>query len=38
MNPCLLFENPEQTPHQEALALASLIDGEKKLGDCKFDL
>jgi hypothetical protein len=23
---------------QEALALASLIDDEKKLGDCQFDL
>jgi hypothetical protein len=38
MNPCFLLGNPEQTHWQEALALASLIDNEKKLGDCQFDL
>jgi hypothetical protein len=34
----LILGNPEQTPLQKALALASLIDDEKKLGDFQFDL
>jgi hypothetical protein len=38
MNPCFLLGNPEQTPLAGVLALASLIDDEKKLGDCQFDL
>jgi hypothetical protein len=38
MNLCFLLGNPEQTPLAEALALASLIDNEKKLSDCQFDL
>ena len=35
---CFLLRNPEQTPLEEALALAPVIDDEKKLGDCQFDL
>jgi hypothetical protein len=38
MNPCFLLETPNKHHEQEALALASLIDDEKKLGDCQFDL
>jgi hypothetical protein len=37
MNPCFLLETPNKHYEQEALAL-SLIDDEKKLGDCQFDL
>jgi hypothetical protein len=33
MNPCLLLETPNKYHEQEALALASLIDDERKLGD-----
>jgi hypothetical protein len=32
------LETPNKHHWQEALALASLIDDEKKLGDCQFDL
>jgi serine/threonine protein phosphatase PrpC len=32
------LETPNKHHEQEALALASLIDDEKKLGDCQFDL
>jgi hypothetical protein len=32
------METPNKHHWQEALALASLIDDEKKLGDCQFDL
>jgi hypothetical protein len=38
MNPCFLLETPNKHHEQEALALASLIDDEKKLGDYQFDL
>jgi hypothetical protein len=38
MNPCFLLENPEQTPLAGALALGSLIDDKKTLGDCQFDI
>jgi hypothetical protein len=38
MNPCFLHGNPNKHHWQEALALASLIDDEKKLGNCQFDL
>jgi hypothetical protein len=38
MNPCLLLETPHKHHEQEALALPSLIDDEKKLDDCQFDL
>jgi hypothetical protein len=38
MNPCFLLETPNKLHEQEALALASLIDDEKKLDDCQFDL
>jgi hypothetical protein len=37
MNPCFLLETSNKHHEQEALALASLIDDEKKLGDCQFD-
>jgi hypothetical protein len=37
MNLCFLLETPNKHHEQEALALASLIDDEKKLGDCQFD-
>jgi hypothetical protein len=33
MNPCFLLKTPNKHHEQEALALASLIDDEKKLGD-----
>jgi hypothetical protein len=32
------LETPNKHHWQEALVLASLIDDEKKLGDCQFDL
>jgi hypothetical protein len=32
------LKTPNKHHWQEALALASLIDDEKKLGDCQFDL
>jgi hypothetical protein len=32
------LETPNKHHWQEALPLASLIDDEKKLGDCQFDL
>jgi hypothetical protein len=32
------LETPNKYHWQEALALASLIDNKKKLGDCQFDL
>jgi serine/threonine protein phosphatase PrpC len=32
------LETPKKHHWQEALALASLIDDEKKLSDCQFDL
>jgi hypothetical protein len=32
------LETPNKHQWQEALALASLIDDEKKLDDCQFDL
>jgi hypothetical protein len=32
------LETPNKHHWQEALALASLIDDEKKLGDCQLDL
>jgi serine/threonine protein phosphatase PrpC len=32
------LETPNKHHWQEALALALLIDDEKKLGDCQFDL
>jgi hypothetical protein len=32
------LETPNKHHWQEALALASLIDDEKKLDDCQFDL
>jgi serine/threonine protein phosphatase PrpC len=32
------LETPNKHHWREALALALLIDGEKKLGDCQFDL
>jgi serine/threonine protein phosphatase PrpC len=32
------LETPNKHHWQEALALASLIDDEKRLGDCQFDL
>jgi hypothetical protein len=32
------LESPNKHHWQEALALALLIDDEKKLGDCQFDL
>jgi serine/threonine protein phosphatase PrpC len=32
------LETPNKHHYQEALALASLIADEKKLGDCQFDL
>jgi NADH:ubiquinone oxidoreductase subunit B-like Fe-S oxidoreductase len=32
------LETPNKHHWQEALALASLIDDEKKFGDCQFDL
>jgi hypothetical protein len=32
------LETPNKHHWQEVLALASLIDDEKKLGDCQFDL
>jgi hypothetical protein len=38
MNPCFLLQTPNKLHEQEALALLSLIDDEKKLGDCQFDL
>ena len=38
MNPCFLLETPNKHHEQETLTLASLIDDEKKLGDCQFDL
>jgi hypothetical protein len=38
MNPCFLLETPNKHHEQEALALTLLIDDEKKLGDCQFDL
>jgi hypothetical protein len=38
MNPCFLLETPNKHHEQEAFTLASLIDDEKKLGDCQFDL
>lgn len=38
MNPCFYLETPNKHHWQEALALASLIDDEKKLGDCQFDV
>jgi hypothetical protein len=38
MNLCFLLETPNKHHEQEALALSSLIDDEKKLGDCQFDL
>jgi hypothetical protein len=38
MNPCFLLETPNKHHEQEALALVSFIDDEKKLGDCQFDL
>jgi hypothetical protein len=37
MNPCFLLETPNKHHEQEALALASLIDDEKKLSDYQFD-
>jgi hypothetical protein len=36
--PKMKLETPNKHHWQEALALASLIDDEKKLGDCQFDL
>jgi hypothetical protein len=36
MNPCFLLETSNKHHEQEALALESLIDGEKKLGDYQF--
>jgi hypothetical protein len=33
-----LHETPNKHREQEALALVSLIDDEKKLGDCQFNL
>jgi hypothetical protein len=38
MNPCFLLETPSKHQKQKALALSSLIDDEKKLDDCQFDL
>jgi hypothetical protein len=38
MNPCFLLETPNKHHKKEVLALASLIDDEKKLADCQFDL
>jgi hypothetical protein len=38
MNPCFLLETPNKHYEQEAPTLASLIDDEKKLSDCQFDL
>jgi hypothetical protein len=38
MNPCFLLETPNKHHKQEALTLVSLIDDEKKLSDCQFDL
>jgi hypothetical protein len=38
MNPCFLLQTPNKLLKQEAFALSSLIDDEKKLGDCQFDL
>jgi hypothetical protein len=38
MNPCFLLQTPNKLHEQEALTLSSLIDDEKKLGDCQFDL
>jgi hypothetical protein len=38
MNPCFLLQTPNKLHEKEALALSSLIDDEKKLGDCQFDL
>jgi hypothetical protein len=38
MNPCFLLETSNKHYEQEALALASLIDDEKKLVECQFDL
>jgi hypothetical protein len=38
MNLCCLLETLNKHHEQETLALASLIDDEKKLGDCQFDL
>jgi hypothetical protein len=38
MNPCFLLETSNKHYEQEPLVLASLIDDEKKLGDCQFDL
>jgi hypothetical protein len=32
------LETPNKHHWQEALALASLINDKKKLGDCQFDL
>jgi hypothetical protein len=37
MNPCFLLETPNKHHEQEALALALLIDAEKKFGDYQFD-
>jgi hypothetical protein len=38
MNLCFLLETPNKHHEQEALALASFIDDERKLGNCQFDL
>jgi hypothetical protein len=38
MNPCFLLQTPNKLHEQEAFVLSSLIDDEKKLGDCQFDL
>jgi hypothetical protein len=38
MNPYFLLENPEQTTLEGDTRVGSLIDDEKKLGDCQFDL
>jgi hypothetical protein len=38
MNLCFLLEIPNKHHEKEALALASLINDEKKLGGCQFDL
>jgi hypothetical protein len=38
MNICFLLKTPNKHYELEALALASFIDDEKKLGACQFDL
>jgi serine/threonine protein phosphatase PrpC len=32
------LKTPNKHHYQEALALGSLIDDKKKLGDCQFDI